>query len=381
MNPQNNLPAREIAEPNYDELVDRVGYDFGLKRRSFVQLLGAGLLIAASAPALAQRRGGGRGFGGSGAKNIESRIHLGKDGSITVLVGKVEAGQGARAELTQAAAEELKVPSESLQLIMADTGLVPDDGITAGSGSTPRTVPSVRQGAAAARELLIAFAAKSLQVDPKEIRVENGLASFASIKQHISYADLAKNQDAAKDFQQAVPAEVQLTPVKEWKVMGASKPRPNGRDVVTGVHKYPSDISRPGMLYGKILRAPAYGSQLTDIDLGPAKALPGVVVVRDDQFVGVAAPNRLRAEQALSLLEKHAKWEPAPHPSSKELFTYLREHAEGGVPANPYADHVSKAKHAVKADYHVAYVQHSPLEPRAAVAEWVDGKLTVWAGT
>ena len=126
---------------------------------------------------------------------------------------------------------------------MADTGLVPDDGITAGSGSTPRTVPSVRQGAAAAANCLSPSPRNRSRSDPKEIHVQNGLASFASIKQHISYADLAKNQDAAKDFQQAVPAEVQLTPVKEWKVMGASKPRPNGRDVVTGAHKYPSDIS------------------------------------------------------------------------------------------------------------------------------------------
>src|SRR5882724_11222302 len=88
-------------EPNYDELVEKVGYDFGLKRRTFVQILGAGFLLTASMPGVAQR--GGRRGGGGGAKNIAARIHLGKDGSITVFVGKVEAGQGARAELTQAA--------------------------------------------------------------------------------------------------------------------------------------------------------------------------------------------------------------------------------------------------------------------------------------
>ena len=35
----------------------------------------------------------------------------------------------------------------------------------------------------------------------------------------------------------------------------------------------------------------------------------------------------------------------------------------------------------LRQSYHVAYVQHAPLEPRAAVAEWTDGKLTVWTGT
>src|SRR6058998_803806 len=122
--------ASEADALPYDEPIERVGYDFGLKRRAFVQLLGAGLLVAANAPALAQRGGRRGGFGGAGARTIAARIHLGKDGSITVLVGKVEAGQGARAELTQAAAEELRVPPERIQLIMADTGLVPDGGIT-----------------------------------------------------------------------------------------------------------------------------------------------------------------------------------------------------------------------------------------------------------
>src|SRR6185369_11153724 len=140
---------------DYDEPVDRLAYDFGLNRRSFMQWLGAGLLIAASpAPALAQdnrRRDNNR------PRPLDARLHLGKDGSITVLTGKVEAGQGARAELTQAAAEELRVSPERILLILSDTGECPDDGITAGSGSTPRTVPSIRQGAAAARQLLKDF--------------------------------------------------------------------------------------------------------------------------------------------------------------------------------------------------------------------------------
>ena len=158
------LPC-ESASLDYEEPIEPLHFDFGLKRRGFVQLLGAGLLIAASAsPALAQRARRG-GFGGSGARTIAARIHLGKDGSITVLTGKVEAGQGARTELNQAAAEELRVPIGRIQLIMADTGLVPDDGITAGSGSSPRTVPAVRQGAAAARKLLMEFACKQWGVE------------------------------------------------------------------------------------------------------------------------------------------------------------------------------------------------------------------------
>jgi isoquinoline 1-oxidoreductase len=236
-------------QPEDEQLIEPVGYDFGLKRRAFVQLLGAGLLVAVSAaPALAQRRGS---RGGGGAGNISARVHLGKDGTITVMAGKVEGGQGARAELSEAAAEELRVPVSRIQLVMADTSLVPDDGITAGSGSTPRTVPAVRHGAAAARELLINFAAQRWGVDRGTVQVQDGKAIRSSSPATLSYADLASDEEAAKGLDQAVPSDVALTPVNEWKVLGKPTPRPNARELVTGAHQYPSDISRPGMLYGR----------------------------------------------------------------------------------------------------------------------------------
>src|ERR1035441_5979573 len=141
--PATEMPPLEKDEMIYDEPVDRVDYDFGLSRRSFVKVLGAGLLIAAAIPAVAQQEGGRRGgVGGGGARTLGARIHLGKDGTITVLTGKVEGGQGARAELSQAAAEELGVPVAAVQMLMADTATVPDDGGTFGSMSTPRTVPA-----------------------------------------------------------------------------------------------------------------------------------------------------------------------------------------------------------------------------------------------
>ena len=374
-----DLTTDEALPPEYEEEVERVDYGFGLKRRAFVQLLGAGLLIAVSAPALAQRRGGRGGSGG--ARSIAARIHLGKDGTIVVMAGKVEGGQGARAELSQAAAEELRVPLGRIQLVMADTSLVPDDGITAGSGSTPRTVPAVRQGAAAARELLIDFACKRWNVERNAVKLNDGKVTDTASQHTLTYSDLAASEDAAQAFQQPVPADVALTSIKEWKVLGNPAGRPNGRDIVTGAHKYPSDIIRPGMLYGKVLRAPSFGAKLASIDLGPARAMKDVVAVQDGQFVGVAAPTAFLAEQARSAIAKTAKWETSSHPASKDLFAYLKQHAQGNAAASPFADELAKAKHVLRQSYHVAYVQHAPLEPRAAVAEWTDGKLTVWTGT
>ena len=379
-----NLPAGALPEPlleeiDYDALVERVDYDFGLSRRSFVKVLGTGLLIAMSLPPVVAQESGQRSRA-AGAGNLWARIHIGKDGTLTVLVGKVEGGQGARTELTQAAAEELGVPAEAVQLLMADTDAVPDDGGTYGSMTTPRTVPPVRRGAAAARNLLLTFAAQQWQVERNTVIMRDGKVFDTDGKRSLTYADLAKNEASAKLFEQAIPQEVAMTAIKEWKVLGTPMLRPHGRDIVTGKHTYPSDMARPGMLYGKVLRAPAFGAKLISIDLTPARAIKDVVVVQDDSFVGVAAANSSLAEKALQKISDTAKWETTPQPTSTELYDYLVQHAEGGAPVNPFADELTGAK-VVSGRYHVPYIQHSPLEPRAAVAEWEDGKLTVWTGS
>lgn len=379
--------------PDYDEPVDTVDFEFssGLSRRRFVQVLGAGLLItvalesdsAAQDTPPGRRGGGGRGGRGGGGPppKVAARLHIGKDGIITVLTGKVECGQGSRAELTQAAAEELRVPVGRVKLIMADTGIVPNDGTTAGSRSTPSTVPAIRQGAAAARELLIAAACRAWNVQPAEVEAEDGKVVHAPSRREQTYAELAASEEAVKAFEQPPSEQVSITPVQQWKVMGVSTPRPNARDLVTGGHDFPSDVRRPGMLYGKVLRPPSYGAQLLSVDLGPVKALAGVSAVHDGGFAGVAAPNSLLAEDALDALAGAAKWDTKPHPSSATLFDHLRSRARGGMPKNPFAADLGGAAKSLRQQYNVAYVQHAPMEPRAAVAEWDNGKLTVWTAT
>ena len=268
-------------------------------RRGFVRVLGAGLLFTVtSGDALGQRKGGRGGGRGGGPQKVAARIHVGRDGVITVMTGKVEGGQGARAELSQAAAEELRVPLSQIRLVMADTSLVPDDGVTAGSGSTPRTVPAVRQGAAAAQQLLAQLAGRRWDVDAVAVEIRDGKFLHPATKRTLSYAELATSEDLPKRLDQLAPSGINVSPVTEWRILGKSAPRPNGRDLVTGAHKYPSDMARPGMLYGRILRPPSYGARLVSIDLARARAMKDAVVVQDGSLVGVAAPTKLRAAGA-----------------------------------------------------------------------------------
>jgi isoquinoline 1-oxidoreductase len=344
-------------------------------RRTFLQVLGSGLLVTVTAP---------EAWGEAGPGPVSARLLLDEDGTITALSGKVEEGQGPRAELTQAAAEELRVAVEQVRLVMADTDEVPDDGITAGSRTTPVNVPDMRRAAATARELLTALAAREWAVDAATLEVRGG-AIVDPAGRRMSYADLARAKGTAAALGLAVRADVALTPVAEWKALGRSAARPNVRDLVTGAHRFPSDVTRPGMLYGRVLRPPAHGATLEAVDLSAAQAMPGVVAVREGPFVGIAAPSSRLAAQALDAVAGKASWkESAKAVSNESLFGHLAAHArrsEARVEERGSAEAAfGQADRVLSASYRVAFVQHAPMEPRAAVAEWSGDRLTVWAG-
>jgi isoquinoline 1-oxidoreductase len=347
-----------------------------MNRREFLETTGAGLLIVATTPLSEAQRGGGD-------SSLETRLHIAEDGSITILAGKIEEGQGARTELALAAAEELRVPLDRVRMVLGDTDQVPSDGTTAGSGTTPRTVPLVRRAAVAARTLLIATAGRQWNADPARLEVHAGAVTYSG--KTYTYAELARSPELAAAYRAALPAGTAVTPAKDWRLLGTPHVRQGAREIVTGSHRYPSDIVRPGMLHGKVLRPPSYGASLAAVDLSAAQKMPGVTAVRDGGFVGCAAPTAFAARKALEAISPTAQWKAVQQPSSDTLFEYLKQHARGegrpGEARGSVEQGLAQARRKLQASYHVAYVQHAPMEPRAAVAEWQDGRLTVWTGT
>jgi CO/xanthine dehydrogenase Mo-binding subunit len=394
-----DLITDEVIEEERYELLAGPCYAFAPNRREFVGVLGAGILIAAMTPTLiaqqAERQPPGSGRGGQNAK-LADRIHIGADGTVTVLTGKVEVGQGARSQVCQAAAEELRLQPADVRVIMGDTELCPNDGGTSGSGTTPRTIPSIRAAAAVARQVLVELAADKLQVDASSLQVQDGRIVDPKSNRSVSYAELAKDEALKSNFDRTPAGKPAIAPAERWQVLGTSPRKTGMEQIVTGSHRYPSDMARPGMLYGRMLRRPAYGARLSSIDLAPAEAIVGVHVVRDGEFVGCAARSTWLAAKAIEELAPGAKWElpdPSQQPSSDNLFKYLKDHAasqqagggqgfsRGGTSRGSVEQALAAANKTVSAAYEVAYIQHAPMEPRAAVAEWQDGKLTVWTGT
>jgi CO/xanthine dehydrogenase Mo-binding subunit len=368
---------RQTTEPmevERFELQEAPLYHFTPDRRDFLKLVAGGILLGSL---------GIRADAQSAPPTFDGRVHIGRDGTITVLTGKIEEGQGARTELAMAAAEELCVPIEALDVVMADTAMTPDDGITAGSRTTPSTVPSMRRSCALARQLLITTAAQKWNVDAAKLRVSDGFVQGG--KERLGYRDLAAMPDFAQALKQ-LPKDAPLRTAKDWSVFGRSQNRSNGEEVVSGAHKFPSDIQRDGMLYGSVLRPASMGAKLLSVDAEALKGRDGVTLVRDGAFVGCVAPSSFGARKAVESLGASAKWEEKPgQPSNATLWSYLKSHAQGEGRGSRNTGNVdaalANAKSKVQATYTAAYIAHAPMEPRAAVAEWQDGKLTVWTGT
>jgi isoquinoline 1-oxidoreductase len=362
--------TRVQIEPERYELSAPPAYRFAVDRRDFLGLLGGGLLVVFSAGA--QESGRGR-RSEAAPQDLDAWLHIGEDGAVAIYTGKTEVGQNIRTSLSQAASEELHCPIASVKLVMADTALVPYDMGTFGSRTTPTMAPQVRRAAATAREALLDLAAEKWKVDRAQLSIADGKIACAGATATVTFGELTKGQKIAKTIAHDAPVA---------RPLAQSAPKLEGRDIVTGKHKYTPDLTSPGMLYGRVLRPPAFGATLTNLD---APSLPGVTIVHEQNFVGVAAPDQQAAAAALRQIKAEWKREPVPPAAAfgPGFYEYLKQTAESGQPDvhGSVADAMAAADIKLSAAYTVAYIAHAPLEPRAALAEWDGGKLTVHTGS
>jgi len=375
-----------VFEPERYEFHAAPIHHSSLDRRDFFKILGAGIAVFAVAKdALASQEtaAGHRSFHGEELPNdIAAWLHVGEEGTVTGFTGKAEIGQNIRTSLAQTIADELRVPFENVRMVTADTALTPFDAGTFGSRSTPTMTPQLRRVASAARDILVAAAAKEWGVEPEGLIAADAKVTNPASGRSLKYSELAHGKTLAQNL----PAEDPVTPAAQWTVAGKPIPKVDGRSFVTGHHQYTTDISLPGALYGKVLRPPSFGATLTSLDDSAAKEMKDVVVVHDGDFAGVAAPSAHDVQRALEAIR--AQWKEVPQASSsKEIFSYLKQNAAAKTEdrfhkqRGSIEEGLAKAAHRLDASYNVAYIAHAPLEPRAAVAQWTDGKLTVWTGT
>ena len=325
--------------------------------RDYFEVLGDGLVAQLARP---NATGGRPQF----PPMLEAWLHVGPDDIVRAFTGKVEVGQGTRTALMLVAAEELGVPLASIDLVMGDTDLCPWDIGTFGSRSMPDAAPVLRAVAAGARKALTErAAARGARDGPPYSPLVNGWREVVTVDR-----------------------DTLGTPAKEWRFAGRPAADPRAEEVVTGRRGYTSDLRRPGMEYGAILRPPWVGARLARAGTDRARALPAVTIVHEGDFVGAVAPTPRQARAALDEID--AEWAGERGPPESAIEPYLRSHPSSGddwdvgeVRTGDPEGAFASAAHRLTATYRTAYIAHVPLETRAAVAEWNGSRVTVWVGT
>ena len=239
-------------------------------------------------------------YGGTAPLNAWFEITA--DNQIVLYSPKVEMGQGTHTGLAQIAADELEVPVEMIRVVHAasETGNI-DPFSTGGSTSISGLFQPLRELSATMREMLRNEAAKTMNVEPSSLSIENGMISSGTTA--MSYGDIVAQVDEWN-----VPEVPPLKSISEYKYVGKPVPRIDLVDKVKGAPIFGMDVSMPGMLYGAIVRSEKIGAKFKSADVSQAKDMPGVVaIVEESDFVGVVAETRMQAELAKKAIK--AEWE------------------------------------------------------------------------
>ena len=357
------------------------------QRRDFLKtsLASAGALVvgfswpvaamAAAAPALIPRK--------SVAKDaVESFLSMGRDGNVTIYVGKVDLGTGSRTALAQIAADELDVPFDRITLVMGDTGTTPDQWLTGANLTIAQGGMELRRACATARVALVARAAAKLNAPVADLITGNGkVALRADPSTSLRYTELLDAQGLALK----VDDKVAVKKHSDYTVIGRSIPRVDIPAKVTGEFAYVHDLRLPGMLHARVLRPDQIGANLLAFDDNAARRVKGFIrTVRKGNFLAVLAKDEWAAIKALRAMK--AEWGVAEAlPDQATVFEHWRglklakedvTQKIGDAPAV-----LPTAAMRIKATYNFAVQTHASIGPSCAVAQVKDGALTVWTAS
>ncbi len=348
-----------------------------IKRRTFLQAGGALTLSFALPIEVFAQDGPSLPSNLKRNNNLASWFRVHADNRVTLLIGKVELGQGTITAAAQCAADELKMDIANLHVIPGDTGQGPDEGTTAGSGTAPGCLPAVQQAAAEVRQVLVNMAADRLGVDSADLTVENGVVSGGG--KSVSYGDLVDGLDLNME----ATGTAELIPISEHRYIGQSIPRIDIPAKVMGTPIFVQEMNPESVVYGAVARPPNYKASLIDADLAAIEALPGVIkVVRNGSFLGVVAATQQQAWAGAAQLSRDANWNVVSDlPTHDGIYDWL-ENANALVTELTEPTTPGEETTVVEQTYKRPYQMHGSIGPSGAVAQAnSDGTLTVWSAS
>lgn len=352
-------------------------------RREFLKASGAGMLVVSFSMGVnsASANYGLRPPKSVAKDVLDSWLTIDRDGKITVFVGKVDLGTGTKTALSQIAAEELSVPFERISMIMGDTATTPDQWLTGAAITLQQGGGELRVAAANARMALLNRAAEKLQVPVTELSVKDGVITASSKPgQALAYGDIIGD-----GFKLKVDPKAPVKSPKEYTIVGKSIQRVDIPDKVSGEHPFVHDFRLPGMLHARVIRPLQAGATLVSFDDTDAKKLKGFVqTVRKDNFLAVVCKDEWCAVKAAKAVK--ANWSAGRElPPQAKIYDHWRQLPIAKTDVTQNVGNIdaalSSSAKRIKATYNFAVQTHASAGPSCAVADFRDGKMTLWSAS
>ncbi|HVY57923.1 MAG TPA: molybdopterin cofactor-binding domain-containing protein [Xanthobacteraceae bacterium] len=325
---------------------------------------------------------------------LASYIAINADGTVSAFFGKMDMGQGLFVAIGQIVAEELDVPFHSVKVFMGDTATSVNQGGASGSTGIQEGGKQMRVAAAEARRVLVEMGAQKLGVPADQLTVTDGVVHAKNDPaKKVSYGELIGGRyfnvqlDWNKKYGNPLyaPGKAKPKPASEHKIVGKPIKREDIAPKVYAQQNFVTDIKRPGMMHGRMIRPMVAGAVPVKVDESSIKDIPGAKVVWQKAFLGVVADHEWDAIQAAQTLKVEWSNPTPPFPEQASLYDHIRK-------TNPRKQEVEKqngdvdeafknAARVIEAEYEWPFQSHASMGPACALVEIKDGLVTCWTGS
>ena len=314
-------------------------------------------------------------------------LRIGEDNRVTVIIKHLEMGQGTYTGLATLVAEELDAAWSQVEVEGAPADAATYNNLfwgkvqgTGGSTAIANSWEQMRKAGAAAREMLVAAAARQWQVPGGEIDVRDGVLRHAASDRQATFGELA-----VAASREAVPKDVFLKEPDEFRLIGSRLPRKDSRAKVDGTALFTQDVKLPGMLTALVLHPPRFGARVKSFDDSGARAIAGVAdVVGIPAGVAVLGRDFWSASKGRDALRVEWDESDAFMLGSAEIMAHYRQLADTpGTVERRDGDAEAVLKSASKqlrADMQFPYLAHAAMEPMNCVMQRTGEGVEVWNG-
>jgi isoquinoline 1-oxidoreductase beta subunit len=330
------------------------------------------------------------------AAALHPSVYLGvePDGTVFIVTHRSEMGTGIRTSLPMVAADELDADWSRVRIEQGIGDPRYGDQNTDGSRSVRDFYQAFRQAGASARTMLVGAAAAQWKVPASECVARMHEVVHQPSGRKLGYGALVP---AASRLPVPKPEELQFKPRTAWRLVGKETSAYDQSNILTGKAQFGMDVFREGMVYASIEHPPVYGGTIRSVDdkdaltvrgvqrtvtiegLKPPylfKPLGGVAVIADNTWAALQGRKKLKID-----------WQDGPHASfdsdqfKQQLLETVRQPGKVARNLGNVDAEFSKGGKVLEATYYTPMLAHAAMEPPSALAEFKDGKVTIWAPT